>query len=155
MSSSAATPQPDKRARVGFGIANVVLSIAMVAGVFRLLPTRWWVVDTGAVVMGLLLFASGVALLRDMSVAAKLTRVAASVVLVLGLALFAALALTASWISGVYGQVGAGGGVVFGLVAALVLPYVVVLPAVELAWVYPRPPEKKSTAKASKADDDA
>src|SRR5262249_27607678 len=63
---------------------------------------------------------------------------AAAVVLVLGLAVFTALVLTASWISGVYGQVGMSGGIIFGLVAALVLPYIIVLPAAELAWVGPR-----------------
>ncbi len=78
--------------------------------------------------------------------AERLTRVAASVVLVLGLSLFAAIALTASWISGVYAQVGSTGAIVFGLVAALVLPYLVVFPAVELAWIGPRAAPKAAGA---------
>jgi len=127
-----------RRARIGFGIANLCVALFIAFGVFRLLPTRWWVVDGGALVMILLLGASGVTLLRKHPLRERITRVAAAVVLVLGFALFAAIAITASWISGVYQQVGASGAVVFGLVAALVLPYVVVLPAVELAWVGPR-----------------
>jgi hypothetical protein len=126
------------KAKVGFGIANIAVAVFVAVGVFRLLPTRWWVVDAGAVIVALLLGASGGALLADAPIAERLTRAAAMVVLVLGLALFAAISLTASWISGVYGQVGAGGAIIFGLVAALVLPYVVVLPAVELVWVGPR-----------------
>jgi hypothetical protein len=95
-------------------------------------------VDGGAAVVALLLASSGIALLRSSGMAERLTRIAAAVVLVLGLALFAALALTASWISGVYAQVGSTGAIVFGLVALLVFPYLVVFPAVELAWIGPR-----------------
>jgi hypothetical protein len=127
----------DRRARIGFGVANVGVAIFVLVGVFRFLPTRWWVVDGGAAVIALLLGSSGVTLLRNMPVAERLTRLAAGVVLVLGLAAFAALVLTASWISGVYAQVGMTGAIIFGLVAALILPYIVVLPAALLAWVGP------------------
>jgi hypothetical protein len=128
----------DRRARIGFGIANVAVALFVAGGVYRFLPTRWWVVDLGAAVIALLLGASGVALLRRSAWAERLTRVAAGIVLILGLALFTAIVTTAGWIGGVYGQVGASGAIIFGLVAALVLPYVVVLPAVELAWIGPR-----------------
>jgi hypothetical protein len=128
----------DRRARIGFGAANLAIALFVAVGVFRLLPTRWWLVDGGAAVVALLLASSGIALLRSSGMAERLTRIAAAVVLVLGLALFAALALTASWISGVYAQVGSTGAIVFGLVALLVFPYLVVFPAVELAWIGPR-----------------
>ena len=128
----------DPKARKGFGIANVAVAIFVTVGTFRFLPTRWWVVDLGVVVVAALLGASGVTLLANAGIAERLTRVAARVVLALGLSLFAALAITASWISGVYAQVGTTGAIIFGLVAALVLPYVVVLPAVELVWLGPR-----------------
>jgi hypothetical protein len=141
----------DPRARIGFGIANVAVALFVVFGVFRLLPTRWWVVDGGAVIIASLLGASGVALLRKHRLAEQLTRVAATVGLALGLATFLALVTTASWLSGVYGQVGLSGAIVFGLVAALVLPYVVVLPAVELAWVGPR--WRAAAAKAAPSED--
>lgn len=125
-------------ARRGFGAANVAVALFVAAGVFRFLPARWWVVDLGAVVVAGLLGASGAALLANARLAETLTRVAAALVLALGLTLFGALVITASWISGVYSQVGATGAILFGLVAALVLPYIVVLPAVELAWLGPR-----------------
>ena len=51
------------------------------------------------------------------------------------------LALTASWLAGIYGPVGAGGAAIMALVAALALPYLVVLPCVELVWLAPRRPE--------------
>lgn len=125
----------DRRARIGFGLANVVVSLAVLGGVFKLLPTRWWVVDGGALIIGGLFLVSGYTLLAKMPPAEKVTRWAALVVLVLGIALTTVLFATAGWISGVYGSVGAGGAVIFSLVAALALPYLVVLPAAELAWL--------------------
>ncbi len=127
----------EKRARIGFGIANVVIGALVATCIFRLLPSRWWVVDGGAIVVSALLVASGGALLKNAAIAPRLTRVAGIVVLLLGLAVFAALVLTASWIQGVYGPVGRGGAIIFGLVALMVLPYLVVLPAVELLWIGP------------------
>lgn len=127
-----------KAPRIGFGIVNLGVAALVAWGVFRGLPTRWWVVDDGAAVVIALMAASGIALLANHRLAERVTRIAGFVVLALGLAVFAALALTASWLYGVYGPVGKGGAALFTLVALLVFPYVVVLPAVLLAWVGPR-----------------
>jgi hypothetical protein len=127
-----------KRARFAFGVLNLAVAALVAWGVARGLPTRWWVVDTGATVVVALLAASGLALLADHRLKETITRVAAVVVFALGLSVFAVLALTASWLYGVYGPVGKGGAALFALVALLVLPYLVVLPAVLLAWVGPR-----------------
>jgi hypothetical protein len=127
-----------KRARIGFGVLNLAVAALVAWGVARGLPTRWWVVDTGATVVVALMAASGLALLADHRLKETITRVAAVVVFALGLSVFAVLALTASWLYGVYGPVGKGGAALFTLVALLVLPYLVVLPAVLLAWVGPR-----------------
>jgi len=126
------------KARIGFGAANVAVGLFTAYGVFRLLPTRWWLVDGGAAIVVVLLVGSGVALLRDAKSARRLARLAARVVLGVGLALFAALVVTAAYLSGVYAQVGTTGAVIFGLVSALVLPYLVVLPAAELLWLGPK-----------------
>jgi hypothetical protein len=133
-----------KGARIGVGLLNVGVALLVACGVFRGLPTRWWVVDGGAAIVTALLLASGASLLADHRLAERLTRLAGFVVLALGLALFAALALTASWLYGVYGPVGKGGSALFTLVALLVFPYLVVLPASLLAWVGPRPRRERS-----------
>jgi hypothetical protein len=127
-----------RAAELGFGSANILVAALVAWGVGFALPARWWVVDAGSVVLTALMAASGLALLLRHRHAASLTRLAAAVALLLGLAVFAALALTASWLAGVYGPVGKGGATLFALVALLVLPYVVVLPAVELLWIGPR-----------------
>lgn len=127
-----------KAPRIAFGVINLGVAALVAWCVFRGLPTRWWVADTGGAIVTALMAASGAALLANHRLAEKVTRVAAGVVLAHGLALFAALALTASWLYGVYGPVGKGGAALFVLVTLLVVPYLVVLPAALLAWVGPR-----------------
>ncbi len=129
----------EMRGRIGFGVANVILAVAVAFGALRLLPDRWWLVDGGAILLTALYAGSGVSLLTNRSFGRRITQVAAGVGLALGLALFAALVITAFWLKGVYAQTGATGSIVFGLVALLVLPYLVVLPAIELVWIGKRP----------------
>ena len=124
--------------RIAFGSINLGVAALVAWCVFRGLPTRWWVADTGGAIVIMLMALSGSALIANHRLAEKVTRIAAGVVLALGLAVFAALALTASWLYGVYGPVGKGGAALFALVSLLVLPYLIVLPAALLAWVGPR-----------------
>lgn len=129
-----------KVSRISFGVTNLVLAAAVAYGVFRLLPSRWWPVDTGAAILVASMTASGIALLGNARVAPRLTKWAAALALVLGCSSFAALALTASWLTGVYGPVGKGGALILALVAALLVPYLIVLPAAELVWIGRRRP---------------
>jgi hypothetical protein len=66
-----------------------------------------------------------------------MARIASAITLALGLLLLTALLVTAAWLGGVYGQVGRGGAILLGIVAGLVLPYLVLLPAFELVWLQP------------------
>ena len=104
-------------------------------GVFQGLPSRWWLVDGAAVVVIALFAGAGLGLLGRASWAPKLAWIASAVSLVLGILLVATLALTASFLSGIYGPVGRGGALILALTAALAIPYLVVLPAAQLVWV--------------------
>jgi hypothetical protein len=118
-----------------FGIANIVTAILIYVGVFEGLPARDWLVDSGSALVLMLFAASGVGLLVETRWAHRAALVASLVSLVLGLLLVATLSLTASYLSGVYGPVGRGGALILGLIAAMALPYLVVLPLVELVWL--------------------
>jgi len=142
-----------KSARLGVGLGNLAVAALTAWGVFRGLPTRWWLVDGGAALVVVAMGVSGAALLADHAKKVALTRVAAVLVLGVGLALFATLAITASWLSGVYGPVGKGGAAIFLLVAALVLPYLVALPAGTLLWL--GPPGRKAPEASREGRDDA
>lgn len=127
-----------KRGRLFFAVLELFAAGLVAWGVFRGLPTRWWPVDLGGAVVTALFAASGLALLVKHRRAEVLTRLAGFVVLAVGLTTFAVLVATAGWLGGVYGPVGKAGAAVFVLVAALVFPYLAVLPAALLAWVGPR-----------------
>jgi hypothetical protein len=124
-----------RRAAVVFGVSDVLTASLIVIGVFVGLPARWAPVDAGAIGLTVLDLASGAGLLSAAPWAVRVARAASAVSLAMGLSLVTTLAITASWLSGIYGPVGLGGAVVLALVAALVLPYLVVLPAVRLVWL--------------------
>jgi hypothetical protein len=124
-------------AQVGFGTVNLVSAALVGLGVFVGLPTRYWLIDVPALLVMVLLGVAGGGLLARRAWGASVARVASSVTLVLGLLLVGALAITVSYLRGIYGPVGRGGALILTLVAALALPYLVVLPAVQLVWLGP------------------
>ncbi len=124
-----------RRAAIVFGIADLVTVAIVGLGVFVGLPSRWAPVDVPAVALIAVDLAAGVGLLTSKPWAVRIARAASALSLALGLALVTLLALTASWLSGVYGPVGMGGAVILALVAALALPYLVALPIVRLVWL--------------------
>lgn len=128
-----------RRVAIVFGVADLLTAALVTLGVFVGLPARWVVVDVTAGALVALKVASGVLLMVRARRAHTMAIAAAVVALALGLALVTTLALTASWLSGVYGPVGRGGALLLALVAALALPYLVVLPAAQLFWFLPAP----------------
>jgi hypothetical protein len=121
-----------------FGGLNLATAALVAFGVFVGLKSRWWPVDTAAAALALLQLLSGAGLLASAGWAPKVARAASAVALAMGLFAVTVLAVTASWLGGVYGPVGKGGAIVLVLVAALALPYLVVLPLAQLVWLRPR-----------------
>ena len=134
---------PTRTERLFFGVADVLTGGLVAVGVFAGLPARWWPVDVGAGLLAALDVAAGVALLAGVRWAPRLVRVACGVALALGLFTVTVGALTASWLTGVYGPVGRGGALILALVAALALPYTVALPIAQLVWLRPRASEDR------------
>jgi hypothetical protein len=134
---------PSRGLALVFGVADLLTAAVVTVGVFMGLPARWAPVDVAAGVLVALKLGSGVSLLARARWVAPLATVAAAFAFALGLALVTALALTASWLSGVYGPVGRSGALLLTLVAALALPYLVVLPAAQLFWLRSAPPKAR------------
>jgi hypothetical protein len=124
-------------AALAFGAVNIVSALLVYLGVFEGLPARYWPVDIAAAVVFLALVTGGVGLLANARWGKWAARIGAAIALGVGLALVSVLAVTASYLSGIYGPVGRGGALILTLVAALALPYLVVLPAAELVWLGP------------------
>jgi hypothetical protein len=122
---------------IGFGAVDLLSAVVVYVAVFQGLPTRYLPIDAAATAVILLLGIAGVGLLTKKSWAAMVARVASAVTLALGLALVTTLAVTVSYLAGIYGPVGRGGALILGLAAALGIPYVVALPAAQLVWLGP------------------
>jgi hypothetical protein len=118
-----------------FGALDLAAASVVALGVFVGLPARWWVVDAPAAAIVVLYGAAGLGLLVGAGWAERAARVASMTALGLGLALVTTLAVTASWLSGVYSIVGRGGAVILALIAALALPYLVAFPVAQLLWL--------------------
>jgi hypothetical protein len=118
-----------------FGAAHLATALLVGWGVFRCLPARWLPVDAVAGVITLLDAVAGVGLAGQLAWGRTVARAASIVSLAAGLVLVTLLAVTASWLGGVYGPVGGGGAAIVVLVAALAAPYLIVLPCAELAWL--------------------
>jgi hypothetical protein len=136
MSEKAVSPR-SRLAAFAFAGVDILSAILVYLGVFEGLPARYWPVDLVAAVVLLAFLAGGVGLLGRAPWGRWAARIAAVIALVVGLSLVSALSLTASYLSGIYGPVGRGGALILILVAALALPYLVVLPAVQLVWLGP------------------
>lgn len=121
-------------ARASFGVTNALVALLTLIGVFAGLPTRWPWVDVPAVLLSLVLFAAAAACFVWRVWSPRVVAVAAGVVLVLGLLVVALLSLAASFLAGVIGAVGSGGMTLFLMVLALVFPYLVAYPALQLVW---------------------
>jgi hypothetical protein len=132
--SSACARSRNRSGAAAFGILDLTTAALVTMGVFIGLPARWVPVDVATALLVALETASGVALLCNASWAPSLALGVAALALALGLGLVTVLAVTASWLAGIYGPIGRGGAVLYVLVAALAIPYLVALPALQLAW---------------------
>lgn len=104
-------------------------------GVWVGLPARHWVVDAPGTALALVCAVSAYGLLAGRAWGRKLAQVTSWFTLLLGAAAVSTLAIVAAHLAGLYGPVGAGGAVLMGTVAALILPYLVGFPLLQLAWL--------------------
>jgi hypothetical protein len=114
-----------------FAVCDVVTAALVLVGVFEGLPARWMPIDLLCCVIAAALVGSAIGTFRKPAVA----RALCGVVLIAGLALFAMLAISASHLMGIYGPIGKGSALLLLLVAALVIPYLIALPAAQIVWL--------------------
>lgn len=117
-----------------FALGNLVPALVLGFGCYAL-PLRWWAMDLPVALVVTGLVATSAAALRKPELAPRLLRGAAMTLLVLGLGLVAAFGLSVAFLAGVNGPFGAFGMLLMGLVVAMVAPYAVVYPAVQLWWL--------------------
>jgi hypothetical protein len=127
------------RARKVFGSLHIATSGIVAVGVFVGLPVRYAPVDTSAGVLATALLVSGFGLLTGASWRERAARLVSWMTLGIGLALTAVLVVTASHVAGLYGPIGRGGALILSMVALLVVPYLVAVPALSVHWLSRKP----------------
>jgi len=125
-----ATARP-RSARV-LAVVDLVVAVLVLAAIWGALPARWWPVDVLGTLLALVLGAGGVGLWLGTRWGTRLALAGGVTVLAAGLLLTTALAWTAAHVAGLYGPVGGGGAVLLFTIAALLLPYLVILPAAQI-----------------------
>jgi hypothetical protein len=112
---------------------QLVVALLLMIGIWVALPARYAVVDVLGTGVALLYAGAAAGLLSGARWGHSLARVVSYVALGLGALTVTLLAMSAAQLAGLYGPVGSGGALLLGTVALLVLPYLVALPAVQLA----------------------
>lgn len=118
--------------------SHLILAILLAGGVWLALPARWLPVDIVGTALALACGAAAFALFARRAWAPRLARAVSWTLLVAGCSLTTLLAMSFGHLYGSYGPVGAGGALLMTCVALLFLPYLVGVPAWQLARLRPR-----------------
>ncbi|HEX4355552.1 MAG TPA: hypothetical protein VHZ95_21650 [Polyangiales bacterium] len=118
-----------------FAIGNALLAIALLCGVFLALPVRFWGVDAPSVLMASLLALSSFGLLRQTAWRFRALRISALCELAVGLVAIASMVLAISYLGGIHGEVGRSGLVIALVGSALLIPYLIIYPSLQLVWL--------------------
>jgi hypothetical protein len=121
-----------------FAIGNGLLAVLVGVGVFAGLPVRYWVVDGSACALAALLLLSAIGLVRSSPWRWRVLHVSALCELAIGLSAIAALALGVSYLGGIHNDVGRNALVASIAGSALLFPYLIVYPALQLLWLHAR-----------------
>jgi hypothetical protein len=121
-----------------FAIGNGLLAVLVGVGVFAGLPVRYWVVDGTAGALAALLLLSAIGLVRSSPWRWRVLRASALCELAIGLSAIAALALGVSYLGGIHNDVGRNALVASIAGSALLFPYLIVYPALQLLWLHAR-----------------
>jgi hypothetical protein len=127
----------DSRVRVIFGVLNTLVALILLVGIDLIQP-RLWAVDLPIALLALAELVSAAALFARLPWALRALSVTAWITFGGGLILVALIVLTMVFLRSVHGEDGMVATAVSGLVVALIVPYTLLLPAVQLLWLKPR-----------------
>jgi hypothetical protein len=108
------------------------LGALLLFGIWVALPARWWPIDVPGTALALGCLAAAFGLWCGTAWGVRVARVTLWAALAAGCVVCTALIWVVAHLFGLYGPVGAGGALLMGVMAALILPYLVLLPALSL-----------------------
>jgi len=121
--------------RVTFGVLNALSALVLLIGVFGVVQPRFWGLDVPLTLIALVELVSAVALVAKLPWALRALTIAAWVSFGLGVLVVSLILLTIVFLRGIHGDYGVAALAVSSLIVALLVPYTVVLPALELLWL--------------------
>ncbi len=121
--------------KITFGVLNALSALVLLVAVYGVLQPRFWGLDVPLTLIALVELVSAVALLAKLPWAIRALTVAAWVTLGFGLFVLSGILLTIVFLRGIHGDYGLAALAVSSLIVALLVPYTVVLPALELLWL--------------------
>jgi hypothetical protein len=121
--------------RIAIACSQAVTGSLVLIGVWLALPARWWPVDVAGTLVGAGALLVSVLLALRHRAGPGVARVVLWAQLLLGSLAVTLLAASIAQLAGSYGPVGSGGALLMGTIAALILPYLVGLPVLQLFWL--------------------
>ena len=123
---------------VAISCAQGVIGVLLLGGIWLGLPARWWPVDLLGSALGIGALSAAVLVHSARPLALRWTRAVVWAELICGTLTVTLLCCSLAQLVGSYGPVGGGGALLMATIAALILPYLVALPALQLRWLRER-----------------
>ena len=120
---------------IAISSAQSVIGLLLLGGIWLGLPARWWPVDVFGSALGVGALSAAVLVHSSWLKALHWTRGVLWAELIAGTLTVSLLCLSLTQLVGSYGPVGGGGALLMATIAALILPYLVGLPALQLHWL--------------------
>jgi hypothetical protein len=120
---------------IAISCAQGVIGVLLLGGIWLGLPARWWPVDVLGTGIGIGALSAAVLVHSPRPQALRWTRAVLWAQLVAGTLTVTLLCCSMAQLVGSYGPVGSGGALLMATIAALILPYLVGLPALQLRWL--------------------
>ena len=120
---------------IAISCAQGVIGVLLLGGIWLGLPARWWPVDVFGSALGIGALSAALLVHSPRPRALRWTRGVIWAELIAGTLTVTLLCLSLSQLVGSYGPVGGGGALLMATIAALILPYLVGLPALQLHWL--------------------
>jgi len=121
--------------RLTFGILNALSALVLLVGLLGVVQPRFWALDVPLLTVALLDLVSAVGLLANLRWAMRALTISAWVSFVLGLLVVSLILLTMVFLRGIHGDFGVAALAVSSLIVALLVPYTLALPTIQLLWL--------------------
>ncbi|HKU39496.1 MAG TPA: hypothetical protein VJR89_15160 [Polyangiales bacterium] len=123
---------------IAISCAQAVIGVLSLGGIWLGLPARWWPVDVFGSLLGAAALSAAALVHGRAPFARRWTRGVVWAELIAGTLTVTLLCCSLAQLVGSYGPVGGGGALLMATIAALILPYLVGLPALQLHWLRER-----------------